>query len=177
MSDVTGRLPTALADRYRIERELGAGGMATVTISPDGNWVAYSSNKSGSCEVYVPRRGNAGGQVRVRRQPAASAFAGRPTAPRCTTRPAANPATSSSGVPPSEPLNVFRPAPQLVFRGPYLFSSSVIPSANFDIHPDGPQVLAAQDVSGPTPEPPRVSCWPTGSTSFAAERAPDVRPE
>ncbi len=30
MTDVTARLFTALADRYRIERELGEGGMATV---------------------------------------------------------------------------------------------------------------------------------------------------
>ena len=29
MSDTAARLTTALADRYRIERELGAGGMAT----------------------------------------------------------------------------------------------------------------------------------------------------
>jgi len=31
----TGRLTTALADRYRIERELGAGGMATVYLAAD----------------------------------------------------------------------------------------------------------------------------------------------
>jgi len=30
MSDAPARLSAALADRYRIERELGAGGMATV---------------------------------------------------------------------------------------------------------------------------------------------------
>ncbi len=30
MPEITSRLSTALADRYRIERELGAGGMATV---------------------------------------------------------------------------------------------------------------------------------------------------
>jgi serine/threonine protein kinase len=29
------RLAAALADRYRIERELGAGGMATVYLAPD----------------------------------------------------------------------------------------------------------------------------------------------
>src|SRR6188768_1361354 len=31
----TARLKTALADRYRIERELGAGGMATVYLAHD----------------------------------------------------------------------------------------------------------------------------------------------
>jgi len=35
MSDVAPRLAAALADRYRIERELGAGGMATVYLAAD----------------------------------------------------------------------------------------------------------------------------------------------
>jgi serine/threonine-protein kinase len=32
---VTDRLSGALADRYRIERELGSGGMATVYVAGD----------------------------------------------------------------------------------------------------------------------------------------------
>jgi len=35
MTAITGRLTAALADRYRIERELGAGGMATVYLAHD----------------------------------------------------------------------------------------------------------------------------------------------
>ncbi len=35
MSDVSGRLTAALADRYTIEREIGAGGMATVYLAED----------------------------------------------------------------------------------------------------------------------------------------------
>ena len=35
MTEILPRLSAALADRYRIERELGAGGMATVYLATD----------------------------------------------------------------------------------------------------------------------------------------------
>ena len=34
MTESFGRLNAAMSDRYRIERELGAGGMATVYLDP-----------------------------------------------------------------------------------------------------------------------------------------------
>ena len=35
MTENTARLSTTLADRYKIERELGSGGMATVYLAED----------------------------------------------------------------------------------------------------------------------------------------------
>ena len=35
MTEITSKLSTALADRYKIERELGSGGMATVCLAED----------------------------------------------------------------------------------------------------------------------------------------------
>ncbi len=35
MAEITARLSTALADRYKLERQLGVGGMATVYLAED----------------------------------------------------------------------------------------------------------------------------------------------
>ncbi len=35
MTEITSRLSTALADRYKLERHLGEGGMATVYLAGD----------------------------------------------------------------------------------------------------------------------------------------------
>jgi len=38
LSDVLGQLGAALADRYRLDRELGQGGMATVYLAHYVGW-------------------------------------------------------------------------------------------------------------------------------------------
>jgi len=59
MQDVVARLTAALADRYRIERELGAGGMATVYLAPARQQgTARQPCPPGSPEPILPRRRN-----------------------------------------------------------------------------------------------------------------------
>ena len=48
MSELLDRLKTALADRYAIEREIGAGGMATV-------YLAWDLKQDGQVAVKVLR--------------------------------------------------------------------------------------------------------------------------
>src|SRR5512147_1002557 len=57
-ADVAARLGIALADRYRIERELGAGGMATVYLASDlrhDRKVAIKVLRGGDAAVDVER--------------------------------------------------------------------------------------------------------------------------
>jgi serine/threonine-protein kinase len=42
MSSVLSRLSSVLAERYRLEREIGAGGMATVYLAQDSATTAWS---------------------------------------------------------------------------------------------------------------------------------------
>ena len=57
MTAITDRLSAALADRYRVERELGAGGMATVYLAHDlkhARDVAIKVLKPELAAVWVP---------------------------------------------------------------------------------------------------------------------------
>ena len=46
MTDTLARLTTALADRYVVERELGAGGMATVSLRAASSLIASLLSRS-----------------------------------------------------------------------------------------------------------------------------------
>lgn len=56
MTDVTGRLRASLADRYHLEKEIGAGGMATVYVAHDVRHdVQGTSQATGSFIRVIPR--------------------------------------------------------------------------------------------------------------------------
>ena len=68
MPEITSRLSTALADRYKIERHLGEGGMATVYLAED-----LKHKRKVAVKVLRPEQ--AAVQI-VRRQSALSAITG-----------------------------------------------------------------------------------------------------
>ena len=51
MSDVPERLNAALQGRYRVERQLGEGGMATVYLADDLKLLQYSSLTPATAEL------------------------------------------------------------------------------------------------------------------------------
>ncbi len=63
MSDVLDRLKVALAERYRVEREIAAGGMATVYLAHD-----LKHNRKVAIKVFRPELGAALGSERFLRE-------------------------------------------------------------------------------------------------------------
>ena len=63
MTEITARLSTALADRYKIERRLGEGGMATVYLAED----ARLPNDTKDAGVSVGVGGDGESALRPRR--------------------------------------------------------------------------------------------------------------
>ncbi len=75
------RLRASLADRYRIERELGQGGMATVYIAHD-----LKHDRKVAIKVLRPELAAALGPERFLREIATRANSAIPTSCRCTIR-------------------------------------------------------------------------------------------
>ncbi len=62
MTEITSKLSTALADRYRIERHLGEGGMATVYRATDTNL-----NRGVAIQILAEHLSKRGSQLSQRR--------------------------------------------------------------------------------------------------------------
>jgi hypothetical protein len=138
MAATFDRLSLALSDRYRIERELGAGGMATVYLAQDlkhDRRVAIS-DESGTNEVYVrpfPNVDSAGFAISVaggveplwRRDGAELFFR--------TTR------GEMFAVPVTTGERFAQGAPRLLFSKPGLALQEYF--RTYDVHPDGKRFL------------------------------------
>ena len=81
MSDPAARLNTALEGRYRIERELGEGGMATVYLAKD-----LKHNRNVALKVLKPELAAAVGADRFLTEIETTATSSTRTSCRCSTR-------------------------------------------------------------------------------------------
>ena len=63
MPEITSRLSTALADRYKIERHLGEGGMATVYLAQD---LKHKRNAAAKVKQLLETNTQRGDALRVR---------------------------------------------------------------------------------------------------------------
>ena len=79
MPEITGRLSTALADRYKIERHLGEGGMATVYLAVD-----LKHDRKVALKVLKPELAAVLGAERFVQEIKTTASLQHPTSSRCS---------------------------------------------------------------------------------------------
>jgi Tol biopolymer transport system component len=118
-------------------------------FSPDGNWIAYDSDESGSSEVYVAPRGKSGGTIRVSRDGGFSPRWRRDGRELFFLAPGRR--LMAAPVKISESLEVGSPAE--------LFRAGK-PVLAFDAAPDGQRFLVSEMANPPAPPITVVVNWP-----------------
>jgi Tol biopolymer transport system component len=118
------------------------------TFSPDGRWLAYSSNESGRSEVYVTPYPGPGGKVTI------STTGGRSPRWSANGRELFFRDDSRMMVADVAPGAVFRAGmPRVLFEGSYQQELGVLGAHNYDVSADGQCfVMIAPQVAGPRPE-------------------------
>ena len=64
-TDIVQMVPEAAAQPHALVRTPAREGVEGMSLSPDGRWLAYSSNATGEVEVWVEPYGRAGAAVRI----------------------------------------------------------------------------------------------------------------
>jgi serine/threonine protein kinase/Tol biopolymer transport system component len=118
-------------------------------FSPDGRWLAYASDETGRFEIYLQPFPGPGGKSQI------SAEGG--------TEPAWNPngrelfyrsGNKMMAVEIAEQPNLSAGKPKVLFTGQYQPSPNPVPTANYDVSPDGQRFLmvkpSGQDQAAPT---------------------------
>ena len=118
------------------------------TISPDGRWVAYTSNESGDYDIYVRSFPQATGEVRV------SSGGGiepvwAPDGMAIYFRDPSGSRVMRALVTPGAELRVA--TPQMLFEGRWSSRSRSFISSNWDLHPDGDTFVMVTDPRAEVP--------------------------
>jgi serine/threonine protein kinase/Tol biopolymer transport system component len=106
---------------------------STPAISPDGKWIAYTSNRTGQYEIYISPYHGPGSEERISTQGGDQAVWS-PDGRELFYREGDKMMVVSVETQPSLKLGV----PELLFEKPYLFDSR---NTQYDIHPDGNRFL------------------------------------